>query len=196
MNSFWEERYKRGGTSGKGSVGGYRKWKWKVIKQFVNIKDKTVLDVGCGDLSFLKGQKFRGYLGIDISPTIIKRNRKKRPDLSFAVEDVTNPNMEVYSLVSNDVSLIFDVVLCMDLLFHIMKEGDFKNLLRNLNRWTGEYLFVVNWCKNPLPYLHDNYQYFRDLSLYLDWLTNLKLVDTFRKKNDPYNMIYVFRRRT
>ena len=187
MKSFWEERYKRGGTSGKGSVGGYRKWKWKVIDKFVNIKDKSVLDVGCGDLSFLKKQKFALYLGLDYSPTIIKKNREKRPDLWFECVDVIENNIELGR---------FQVVLCMDLLFHIMTEDGFKNLLRNLNRWTGDYLFVVNWCKNPLSYLKDHYQHFRDLSLYFDWLTDLNLVDTFQRKKDPYNMLYVFRRRS
>jgi len=116
---------------------------------------------------------------------IIERNQKKRPDLNFFVNDVTRANLH---------SKKYDVVLCMDLLFHIMTDEGFKNLLRNLNRLTGEYLFIVNWCKNPLPYLKDHYQYFRDLSLYFEWLTDLKLVDTFLRKMDPYNMLYVFRR--
>jgi SAM-dependent methyltransferase len=183
--NYWEDRYKKGKDSGRGSAGKYRKWKWNVIRRFVNIKDKTVLDVGCGDIQFIKKKKFESYLGLDISPTIIEQNRKKRADLRFEVADVTLQSERGK----------FDVVLCMDLLFHIMKEENFKNLLNNLDNWTGEYLFVINWCKNPLPYSNDEYQYFRDLSFYLDWLPNLDLVDTFRLKNDPYNMLYVFRRK-
>lgn len=183
---YWNEHYLVGGTSGAGSVGGYRKWKWNVIGQYVNIEDKSVLDVGCGDLTFLNGKKFRDYLGLDISGTIIKRDRKKRPDLSLAVLDVTDPNIHTQQ---------YDVVLCMDLLFHIMKEEDFGTLLGNLNRWAGEWLFLINWCKNPLPYRNDHYQYFRDLIPWLDRMPDLELIDTDQRKKDPYNMLYVFRRR-
>lgn len=186
MNEYWNKRYRGGVDSGGGSRGSYRKWKWKIINGYVDVKTKSVLDVGCGDLQFLKGRKFGSYLGFDISPYIIAKNQGLRPDLELAVRDVT---------ITHKGQPRYDVVLCMDLLFHIMDENGFVRLLENLNRWTGEYLFVVNWCKNPFPYLKDNYQYFRDLSLYFDWLTDLKLVDTFQRKNDPYNMLYVFRRR-
>lgn len=186
---YWDNRYCAGKDSGPGSRGGYRKWKWKVINSVVkDIRNKTVLDVGCGDLQFLKKRKLNSYLGLDISPTIITRNRKKRPDLNFGIFDVTENNKQLGP---------FQVVLCMDLLFHIMEEERFKNLLRNLNRWTGEYLFIVNWCKNPLKSQNDGeYQAFRDLTKYLDWFTNLRLIDTFQRPSDPYNMIYVFRRRS
>lgn len=184
---FWNERYFNGQISGKGSVGKYRKWKWGAIEGIVNLKEKSVLDVGCGDLNFIRKKKFAFYLGLDISDVAIKKNQKKRPDLNFFVKDVTN---------RIDFEMPFDVVLCMDLLFHIMTEQGFKNLLSNLNRWTGEFLFVVNWSKNPLPYLHDDYQYFRDLTKYLDHLPDLQMLDAFVCPFDPYNMIYVFRRRT
>ncbi len=181
---YWDTHYRTGGESGRGSVGSFRKWKWKVINQYLNIKDKSVLDVGCGDLSFVKGKKFHDYLGLDISPTIIERNREKRPDLNFFVNDVTRPNLQAKQ---------YDVVLCMDLLFHIMTDEGFENLLRNLSHWTGEYLFLINWCNNPLPYRNDNYQYFRNLISWFDKLPDLELIGTHQKRGDPWNMLYVFK---
>lgn len=180
---FWEERYSTGGESGKGSVGGYRKWKWKVIEKYVKVNDKTVLDVGCGDLQFMKGKKFKTYLGIDISKTIIQKNRAMRRDWSFLVMDAASDNAHKQQ---------YDVVFCMDVLFHIMDDSRFAQLLKNLNGWTGSWLFVVGWTRNPLTYLHDSYQYYRNLKNWLQYLPDLALVGEYQKKGDPYNTLYVF----
>lgn len=183
---FWDERYRTGLSSGKGSVGDYRKWKWNLIEKYVNIKDKCILDVGCGDLQFLKRKKFKDYFGIDISPTIIARNKKRHRKLSFAVLDATWHDLVIFQR---------DVVLCMDVLFHIMDDERFGILLDNLNKWTGQWLFVVSWSKNPLPYQHDDYQYYRDLKKSLDRLPDLELVGEHQKKGDEHNTLYVFRRK-
>lgn len=188
-SEYWDKRYRGGTNSGEGSRGSYRKWKWKSIKRYVNVKDKNVLDVGCGDLAFLKGRKFGSYLGFDISPYMIAKNRGLRPGLEFAVKDVTVLDKDLPQ---------FDVVLCMDLLFHIMDESGFVRLLENLNRWAGEWLFVINWSENPLaPNITDGeFQYYRNLTQYLDKLPALRLLNVVKKRGDPYNSLYVFKRRS
>ena len=184
---FWDTRYRGGADSGAGSRGSYRKWKWKIINSYVDVKTKSVLDVGCGDLQFLKGRKFGSYLGFDISPYIIAKNQGQHPDLSFKVKDVTVSDTDLPQ---------FDVVFCMDLLFHIMDESGFVRLLENLNRWAGEWLFVINWSINPLGsnVTDGEYQHFRNLISYLDKLPDLKLVYVRKKKGDPFNSLYVFKR--
>lgn len=186
-SEYWDKQYRGGADSGGGSRGSYRKWKWKIINGYVDVKTKSVLDVGCGDIQFLKGRKFGSYLGFDISPYIIAKNRGLRPDLEFAVRDVTIPDKG---------SMRFDVVLCMDLLFHIMDENGFVCLLQNLNRWAGEWLFVINWSINPLGsnVTDGQYQYYRNLVHYLDKLPDLKLMHVRKKRGDPYTSLYVFQR--
>lgn len=183
---YWDKHYKTGGKSGRGSVGSYRKWKWKVIKKYVNIKKSTVLDVGCGDISFMKGKKPNEYTGIDISQTIIERNQTSKPDWNFVLIDATVRAPSRFKM---------DVVLCMDMLFHIMDDLRFGDLLMNLNDWTGTYLFMVNWSKNPLPYVNDNYQYFRNLRDWFDYLLDFELIAEHQKKGDEFNTLYVFKRR-
>jgi SAM-dependent methyltransferase len=191
---FWDNRYRLGGDSGKGSTGIWRKWKWRIIEGFVRIEDKSVLDVGCGDLQFVKGKKFKSYMGIDISPFIIgkhQRMKSKHPerfeDWAFFVCDATTSPPMTQA----------DVVLCMDLLFHIMDDTRFAQLLDNLNIWAGEWLFVIGWSKNPFPdgKICDNYQYFRDLKAWLDHLPNLAFVGEFKPNKEDVNSLYVFRRR-
>lgn len=186
-NEYWDERYRGGTNSGEGSRGPYRKWKWKMINQYVDVRKKNVLDVGCGDLAFLEGRTFGSYRGFDISPFIISRNRAKRPDLEFAARDVT---------ITHKGQPSYDVVLCMDLLFHIMDENGFVRLLENLNRWAGEWLFVINWSINPLGsnVTDGQYQYYRNLIYYLDKLPDLRLLHEQKKRGDPFNSFYVFQR--
>lgn len=60
--TYWETRYGRGGTSGSGSIGVGRTWKWKVIGEMIRSHSpellesddslSKIIDVGCGDLSF------------------------------------------------------------------------------------------------------------------------------------------------
>ena len=61
-DNYWENRYESGGTSGKGSIGQLRAWKWQVIEDYAGPVD-DVIDVGCGDLSFLEGKTSEKYTG-------------------------------------------------------------------------------------------------------------------------------------
>jgi len=69
--NYWDNWYTRGGNSGEGSRGYYRIWKWHCIKKYVDIRNCSVIDVGCGDLDFWKEWDCKHYIGIDVSPTRI-----------------------------------------------------------------------------------------------------------------------------
>jgi len=187
---FWEKRYTSGGNSGQGSTGDYRKWKWDIIERFTCLEELAVLDVGCGDLSFIgdRLEEIGHYTGIDISPHIIERHKKEHLDpwFRFYVGDASEIRLDE----------TFDVVFCFDVLFHIMSDVRFAAVLRNLNKWTGEWLFIVTWSKNPLlTKKHDGvFQYFRDLRRWLDHLEGLELVAAHTHA-DGFNTLYVFRRK-
>jgi ubiquinone/menaquinone biosynthesis C-methylase UbiE len=131
---YWEERYRKGGISGEGSLGEYRKWKWEIIDRYAKRID-DVIDVGCGDLSFWEGRDLPNhYVGIDISNTVIERNRKSRPNLTFLrspAEDYLNIGTA-------------RIVLCLDVLFHIMDDSNYERILTNLTRYSND------WEQDPL----------------------------------------------
>lgn len=87
---YWDARYRSKRTSGVGSIGENRAWKWKQIETYVKVSNRSVLDIGCGDLSFWEGRKCASYVGLDFSPTIIERTRKARPDWIFIQGDASN----------------------------------------------------------------------------------------------------------
>ncbi len=95
--------------------------------------------MGCGDLSFWEERDCKNYIGIDISKTIIERNRILRPDWEFICADAAT-RIE---------GLKKEVVFCFDIIFHIMDEKTYLNLLNNLCHYSSDYIFINTWIDNP-----------------------------------------------
>ena len=108
---YWDQRYIDDGTSGSGSIGDYRDFKWGIIDRYAPFL-QSVVDVGCGDISFWERRDCIDYTGIDISGTIIKRNRILRPDWEFLR---SNAETRIEELSKS-------TVFCFDMLFHIMND--------------------------------------------------------------------------
>lgn len=151
--NYWEDRYRQGGASGEGSVGEVRAWKWKIIDSYVpNLE--SVVDVGCGDLRFWLGRKCKDYVGIDVSNTILERNKSLHPDWRFI-------------LASSDKfikSLKKECVFCFDLLFHIMNEDSFVKTLHNICRYSSRYVLIHTWKHNPFSRPHAFRRFLRNPS--------------------------------
>ena len=58
-------------------------------------KDSVVLDIGSGTGHHVSSLKAHGYnaVGIDISPSMVKKAKETYPDLKFQVADVLNPSI-------------------------------------------------------------------------------------------------------
>lgn len=214
---YWEYRYASGGSSGIGSIGKNREWKWQVITSFLP-QIGQVIDVGCGDLSFWESRFCPNYIGIDISESIITKNRRNKPDWTFIL---SSADQLIQGLQS-------PCVFCNDLLFHIMDSDKFINTLNNLCSYSTEYIFIATWVENPFTpifrinslistlrtfkirkafealktllsettFTDGKYQYFRLLEHYCHIFSNhgFKLI---QKKKNPFNSkngMYVFRR--
>lgn len=135
--NYWESRYKLGSTSGIGSTGKVRDWKWRIIKNYLTQVD-DVIDIGCGDLSFWDGKNCKHYVGVDISETILERNRKSRLNWNFILADASTP-----------LQIRGRIVFCFDLLFHIIDDFSYNRIIENIATYTNEWLFVFTWRKNP-----------------------------------------------
>lgn len=140
MNNYWNERYSSGGTSGDGSIGDCRKYKWSIIERYVpDILNSSVIDVACGDLSFWEGKDCKDYVGIDASNVIIEKNKENRKKWAF---HCMRSGEYIRGLKSN-------VVFCFDVLFHIMDDLEYYNTLKNLAKYSDNYIFVYTWVLNP-----------------------------------------------
>lgn len=121
--SYWNDRYSKGGNSGYGTYGDQLDKKLEWLK---GLDIKSITDIGCGDFYFGKNlldmYPEAKYKGFDISEAIIERNKRIYP-YSFEILSEKVPQA--------------DMVLCIDVLFHIMNEEDVEKTLSLLeNSWT------------------------------------------------------------
>jgi len=190
--NYWDERYNSGGTSGCGSIGELRCWKWDTIKQHVNPLSE-VIDVGCGDLSFWDGKTLPDrYVGLDSSGIIIERNK------------ITHPNNIFFRVASSEpLGIVAPVVFCFDMLFHIMDGDIYWKTIANLCSMSSEYIFIYTWMINPLRKFgilstnKSEYEYYRDPMKMCGVIESngfpLVMIRT-NKAVDKYGAMFIFRR--
>lgn len=190
MADYWENGYQEGGNSGSGSIGWSRRIKWRTINKHVDIKKSSVVDVGCGDLSFWKGKACRDYTGIEMSPTRYEKNIMLRQDFNFI-----NANAAVYQDIPKA-----DVVFCFDMLFHIMDDLDYLKILENLVKYSNKYIFVYTWHKNPLEPRTDDgeYQKYRNFDNYINAFqeNGFKLLEIKKSPKfvNPFGAMWIFKK--
>lgn len=139
-SNYWDVRHSNGRTSGNGSIGCLRDFKWEKIEEHVG-KVNDVIDVGCGDLSFWDGRDCDNYVGIDCSEVVIQKNIVKRPKWNFITSRSDNTMVSMLCKA--------DVVFCFDMLFHIMEDDVYENTIENLTRFSKKHVFIYTWVKNP-----------------------------------------------
>jgi len=128
---YWNQRYSSGGNSGHGS---YDEQLTKKLKWLSGLPIKSIVEVGCGDFNFgsnlLKLYPKVDYQGTDISDVVIKHNKIKFPEINFGMVGHCKPA---------------DLVMCIDVLFHTLKDEDYENTLDRIeNLWT-DYLAVTSY---------------------------------------------------
>jgi len=142
MEFSWESHYKEGGASTGTLIpidltSDYA-WRYGILQKYAGVVD-DVVDVGCGDLLFWNGRDCCTYTGIDISQSIIEKNRSNRPSWVFhaASADVRLP-------VSGNIAL------CFDMLFRILSDMIYEKILENLGYYSKRWIFIIyTWCENP-----------------------------------------------
>ena len=109
-------------------------------------RDARILDYGCGygrTMAELSDLGFRNVSGVDLSPALIDRGRRARPDLTFAV--IESPPATGHATASVDVILLFAVLTC------IPRDEDQVALIAELRRVLapGGLLYVSDLLLQP-----------------------------------------------
>lgn len=145
--TFWNSRYINDPWigSGPGSRGIAQHYKGYLIKNFIDSMDiSSIVDIGCGDLCWLKTD-FLGfnqgigvtYTGLDIADIVVNKNRVDFPNLEFAVYDLENTAVPVAA----------DLIVCMDVLIHQTRKEQFDACLKYLLEGITKYALIS--YKNP-----------------------------------------------
>ena len=135
---YWNIRYAKGIGSGPGSIGSHKEWKWNEIDSVVPERIDDILDLGCGDHTFMEGRSISKYTGIDRSEVVINKNKELYPDKTFIVGDISLP-LELKS----------KFVFCMDVLIHVKREWDYYQILNNLSNCSTKWIITYTWRRTP-----------------------------------------------
>lgn len=135
---YWDRRYQIG-DSGPGSYGDQM---MKKLNYLGNLDFNSITDIGCGDFNvgsnLLKIHK-ADYHGFDISEVVVKRNRLLWPQYRFDVIGEEVPPA--------------DLVMCLDVLFHIYDPEDVEKTLGKLEKAWTKYLAITAYERDEdLPY--------------------------------------------
>ena len=127
---YWNNRYARGSTSGDGSYGEKLEEKLRWLSGITEID--SISEYGCGDFNFGKRLvemfKPKKYTGMDVSSIIIERNQEAYPEHEWLpVGDLPQA----------------DLVLCVDVLFHVSNEDEVEKILQQLERAWVRYLVIT-----------------------------------------------------
>lgn len=135
---YWNQRYggyfsKSFQNSGAGTHGPMADTKLQLLK---GLDIQSITDIGCGDFHFAKRVLEMypvRYTGLDISQVIIEKNKKDYPQYDFRMMgDIPEA----------------DLLLCIDVLFHILDDKKLEELLSQIeDAWT-KYLAVTAYEKH------------------------------------------------
>jgi|WetSurMetagenome_2_1015567.scaffolds.fasta_scaffold06678_8 hypothetical protein len=203
MTEYWEKHYSSGGVSGHGDTNESYRWKRNLMLSNGFRPDKSVIDVGCGDMTFWKDISLLDYTGIDISRSQIDKNIEEYPNYKFFCENSAQ-HLDLQRA---------EVVVCFDILFHIMEEKDYINTLLNLADYSKDKIFIYTWGKNPFksfknrliikkPFSKDivtdgKYQYYRDFKYFSKLFIEryFDLVNTFTDKRWEYGELFYYEKK-
>lgn len=135
---YWDQNYAQGGTSGSGSYGVLAEFKAEVIQDLVDRHQlERVIEFGCGDGHQLSLLNYPQYLGLDVAYSSIDLCMKRfadDPSKSFLPYDPRH--------FWNKGFLRCDLVVCLDVLYHITDDFDFKKTLDDMFSCDPAYLVL------------------------------------------------------
>lgn len=138
---FWDFRYQSCPDlgSGIGSRGETLSFKKRMISYLTfGFNNKSIADVGCGDLELMKDFDFKNYTGLDVSSEALKIAESKRPDWNFKNLSVTDNELENT-----------DLIMCFDVLIHQSNAVEFRNMVKSMAEKANERIIIGAYNSRP-----------------------------------------------
>ncbi len=141
---WWESWYAQKGISGPGSRGVLAQFKADVINSFIEEHSiKSAVEFGCGDGFNLQLINYKTYLGLDVSKTILKQC------ITMFKDDSTKSFMLYDPLVfKNNTLHDVDLVVCLDVLYHVIDEDEYKKVLDDIFSFSAPYVILYTSLEN------------------------------------------------
>lgn len=136
---YWNKRYQSGGNSGPGSFGHLAEFKSTTINQFIKGHQiASVIEFGCGDGNQLSLAEYPQYTGYDISTTAIDSCR------NLFQSDGTKS----FHLTKDYNNQKADLILSLDVIFHLTEDAIFDNYMRLLFSASSRYVIIYSSNQN------------------------------------------------
>lgn len=162
---YWSSRYQEGGDSGEGSYGILAEFKAEVINAFIKKHAvESVVEFGCGDGNQLKYMNYGKYLGLDVAKNSIERCCALFENDHTKSFMIYNPKYFV-----NNNFIRGDMVVCLDVLYHIIPEDDFMKTLQDIFSCSSRYVILYTTLRayRSHPYEAGSHICHRDTLSYL-----------------------------
>lgn len=155
-SDYWQENYASGIGSGYGSRGDEAEWKVRrIVEQLQRRKCTSLLDLGSGDgelaFAIVGHMPTVRYIGMDLSTTACGLNQERADvaglgNMEWVVGDIT------------DATLPFaDLVVCLDVLFHLRSEGRHRAALAAICGAFNKCAVVVAWNEKVVEHYHGRF---------------------------------------
>jgi SAM-dependent methyltransferase len=126
---YWEERYRAEGTSGDGSVGRLAEFKARVMNDLISKRRlESAIEFGCGDGDQLSLISYADYLGLDVSPTVVRRCSARFAGDSTKRFLVYDP----FAWDSDERRCAADVSVSLDVIYHLVDDIQFELYMKHL----------------------------------------------------------------
>lgn len=135
-SAYWEERYAKGGNSGKGSYGALARFKAAFINKFVLVNNVSgVVELGCGDGNQLGYATYPEYTGYDVSPKAI----------ALCSEAFRGDNTKSFFLMDDNTDVKrADLALSLDVIFHLVEDDVFNQYMQRLFDAGGRFVLIYS----------------------------------------------------
>jgi hypothetical protein len=130
--SYWDRRYRAGGTSGCGSYGRLARYKAEYLNRFVATNGVlSVIEHGCGDGNQLSLADYPVYFGVDISPAAVSLCQTRFHKDQSKRFGTRRPNSEK-----------FDLSLSLDVIYHLIENRVFELYMSELFAVSARWVII------------------------------------------------------
>jgi hypothetical protein len=139
--SYWEDRYAGGGTSGLGSYATQAEYKADFLNRFVRENAiGTIIEFGCGDGNQLTLAEYPLYLGLDVARSAVRRC------IELFGDDSTKSFMSFDARSFADAArfLHADLTLSLDVVFHLVEDEAFEAYMQALFNAADRFVVIYS----------------------------------------------------
>lgn len=134
-SDFWEKRYKNGGSSGPGSYDVLAEFKAKTINDLLRqLQVHSMFELGCGDGNQLSMFQLPHYTGVDVSPTVIEKCKKRFKD---------DP-LKRFVLLDEFTEEHFEMGLSLDVIYHLIEDDVYHTHLDLLFERSKRFVLIYS----------------------------------------------------